>query len=213
MQTAITISRPCDRSRTKDGLGSRPLPVRPELWRGYDIRPARTSYQQGEASMLVKRMYAWRGYTTKADEQAQDDPNRITLNAWLDSDLAATLTLGRDSPAGLLADTLYAQELENLRRADRVVCEVSRLAVNPDLSSGHLLTSLFHAALQYGKELFAASDAVIEVNPRHATYYQRRYGFQQIGDLRQCPRVDAPAVLLHQELDGILIPSGEFSWI
>jgi hypothetical protein len=46
----------------------------------------------------------------------------------------------------------------------------------------------------------------MEVNPRHVGYYQRCLGFQQIGDLRQCQRVDAPAVLLHQEIEEITIP-------
>ena len=162
--------------------------------------------------MLVRQMYAWRGYASKQEVAPPDNPNRITLAAWQGEELAATLTIGRDSPTGLLADTLYARELERLRQPGRVVCEVSRLAVNPEFSSGSLLTALFQAALRYGKELFEASDAVIEVNPRHATYYQRRYGFRQIGDLRQCPRVEAPAVLLHQVLDEIAISPGEFAW-
>ena len=51
--------------------------------------------------------------------------------------------------------------------------------------------------------MFAASDAVIEVNPRHARYYQRTLGFRQIGELRQCQRVEAPAVLLHRRLDDL----------
>ncbi|MBK7424074.1 MAG: long-chain N-acyl amino acid synthase, partial [Propionivibrio sp.] len=46
-----------------------------------------------------------------------------------------------------------------------------------------------------------ASDAVIEVNPRHSRYYQRLLGFRQIGRRRQCRRLDAPVVLMHQELD------------
>ena len=70
------------------------------------------------------------------------------------------------------------------------------------------LTNLFQVALEYGKDNFTGSDAVIEVNPRHARYYQQRLGFEKIGNLRQCPRVNAPAVLLHQELDGISIPTG-----
>ena len=46
----------------------------------------------------------------------------------------------------------------------------------------------------------------MEVNPRHVRYYQRCLGFRQLGEVRQCLRVDAPAVLLHQEIDGITIP-------
>lgn len=173
---------------------------------GYDIRPARTPQQHGLTRMLVRRMYAWRGYATEAIDYRLDDPNRITLAAWHFDEVVATLTLGRDSRDGLLADALYAPELSSLRHPGRVVCEVSRLAVDPDFSSRDLLAALFRTAFQHGKAHFAASDAVIEVNPRHACYYQRRMGFRLIGGERQCPRVNAPAVLLHQELEGIHIP-------
>lgn len=161
--------------------------------------------------MLVRRMYSWRGYKTESFGRRWDDQNRVTLAAWRFDEMVATLTLGLDSPAGLMADDLYAPELASLRRQNRIVCEVSRLAVDPNFSSRDLLTTLFQAALDYAKDTFVASDAVIEVNPRHAPYYQRRLGFQLLGDLRQCPRVEAPAVLLHQALDQIAIP-GPASW-
>jgi len=148
-------------------------------------------------------MYEWRGYSTESIEYQVDDPNRVTIAAWQDDEIVATLTLGRDSPNGLMADTLYAQELAGLRHPDRVVCEVTRLAVAPGYNAAGLLTKLFRAAFQYGKDVFAASDAVIEVNPRHVRYYQSRMGFQQIGTLRQCERVAAPAVLMHQTVGGI----------
>lgn len=188
------------------------LPPLRSLWaslscrRGYDIRPARTPKQHGLTNSLVRRMYAWRGYRTEAHRQPPDDPDRVTLAAWLYDEVVATLTLRRDSPNGLLADAHYADVLEGLRRPERVVCEVSRLAVDPDFSSRDLLSNLFSAALDYGREHYSASDAVMEVNPRHVRYYQRCLGFRQLGEVRQCLRVDAPAVLLHQEIDGITIP-------
>ncbi|KFB66997.1 N-acetyltransferase [Candidatus Accumulibacter vicinus] len=165
------------------------------------IRPAHTPYEQEMASMLVRRMYAGRGYQTEAAAPAADDPNRLTLAAWHGDEVVATLTVGRDSPAGLLADALYSPELGRLRRPGRRVCEVSRLAVAPEFSSPDLLIALLQSAHRHGQQRFAASDVVIEVNPRHARYYQRVLGFQQLGGLRQCPRVDAPALLLHRALD------------
>ena len=151
--------------------------------------------------MLVRRMYAGRGYQTEAAAPAADDPNRLTLAAWHGDEVVATLTVGRDSPAGLLADALYSPELGRLRRPGRRVCEVSRLAVAPEFSSPDLLIALLQSAHRHGQQRFAASDVVIEVNPRHARYYQRVLGFQQLGGLRQCLRVDAPALLLHRALD------------
>ena len=188
------------------------LPPLRSLWaalsgpRGVDIRPARTPKQHGLTNSLVQRMYAWRGYRTEARRQPLDEQNRVTLAAWHDEEVVATLTLRRDSPTGLLADAHYGNVLDGLRGPDRVVCEVSRLAIDPDFSSRDLLNNLFSAALDYGREHFSASDAVMEVNPRHVRYYERCLGFQQIGDVCRCLRVDAPAVLMHQEIDGITIP-------
>jgi ribosomal protein S18 acetylase RimI-like enzyme len=188
------------------------LPPLRSLWaalsgpRGVDIRPARTPKQHGLTNSLVQRMYAWRGYRSEVRRQPLDEQNRVTLAAWHYEEVVATLTLRRDSPTGLLADAHYGNVLDGLRGPDRVVCEVSRLAIDPDFSSRDLLNNLFSAALDYGREHFSASDAVMEVNPRHVRYYERCLGFQQIGDVCRCLRVDAPAVLMHQEIDGITIP-------
>ena len=196
------------------GHGSiQPLtPLRP-FWghlphhRGYDIRPVRTDHQHGMASALVRRMYSWRGYETTIAGFRPNDAHRVTLAAWQFDEVVATLTLGRDSASGLLADALYTNELDSLRGTGRVVCEVTKLAIDPDFSSKELLTSLFRAAHSYGCEHFAASDAVMEVNPRHVRYYERWFGFRQIGQLRHCERVAAPAILLHQKMEGFAIPT------
>jgi hypothetical protein len=217
MQTAICRTELEARVFAPDGPG--PLPFAADRrslaslrWRqlprpgGYDVAPLRTACQHSVASSLVRQRYAWRGYNTEALGQRTDDPNRLTLAAWQCDELVATLTLARDSPDGLQADALYASELARLRHPDRVLCEVSRLAVDPEFSCPDLLHTLFASALQYGKSLFAGSDVVIGVNPRHAAYYQRLMGFRQIGGLQHCRRVEAPVVLLHQTLGDIFLP-------
>lgn len=195
--------RTCAPLATADGP---PFPSLRPLWRAlqcspnYTIGPVGNAEQQRLASTLVQRRYAWRGYNTESLGPRADDPNRLTLAAWQYDELVATLTLGRDSPDGLQTDALYANELASLRHPDRVLCEVSRLAVDPNFSCPELLRSLFASALQYGQSRFAASDVVIGVNPRHVAYYQRRLGFHQLGTRQHCHRVDAPIVLLHQTL-------------
>jgi hypothetical protein len=167
------------------------------------VTPA-VSYQQHRAcSALVRRMYAWRGYRLAPPRQLIGDPNHATLGAWMDGELVATMTTSRDSSAGLLADTLYKEEMAKLRKPARVICEVTRLAVDSEASDPELLKSLFRSTYKYAKAVFGVTDVVIEVNPRHAAYYRREFGFSQAGDLRTCPRVDAPAVLLHRSLGNI----------
>ncbi len=167
---------------------------------GFDIRPATTSAQFDAASMLVRRMYAWRGYRTDAIPDSPAHADQVILGAWQGSTALATLTLNMDSPRGLCCDELYGTEINGFREQGRVICEVSRLAIDPESSSRYMLKALFRTAQEYTRDILGGTDAVIEVNPRHAKYYWREFGFSQIGQLRRCPRVDAPGVLLHQEI-------------
>lgn len=152
-------------------------------------------------SNLIKRMYSWRGYDTKSTSVFSHDDNQITFEASSKHELFGTLTLGIDSEQGLLADKLYGEEIDAFRLKNKRVCEVSKLAIDSKLGSKEVLASLFHLAYIYARTIHKASDAFIEVNPRHAGFYKRMLGFQPIGEVRTCQRVSAPAVLLHLELD------------
>jgi hypothetical protein len=167
------------------------------------IVPAVTYNQHRACNALVRRMYVSRGYRVLPQRQSIDDPNHFTLGAWLDGELVATLTGSRDSRSGLLAESLYGHEISALRKPSRVIGEVTRLAVDSDSRSPKLLKALFRATYQYARAVFGVTDVVIEVNPRHAGYYRRELGFAQAGDLRTCPRVEAPAVLLHRTLGNL----------
>jgi hypothetical protein len=169
--------------------------------RRHRIQPVQTLAQHRATEFLVRQKYEQRGYIFRPHPHQVMSRHRITLAAWRGDEAVATLTLARDSWAGLLADVLYRKELDDLRAQDRVICEVTRLAARSDCSSSSVLADLFESAMEYGKERFGASDAVIEVNPRHARFYQTQYGFRKIGEEMQCPRVNAPAVLMHQEVD------------
>jgi hypothetical protein len=165
----------------------------------YSIRLADSPGRSNEVSALVKRMYSWRGYNT--EQTAVSPPNQTTLEAFSGEDLVGTLSLRLDSEHGLLADELYEEKISTFRAKDRKVCELSKLAIDPQFSSKELLASLFNLAYICGRIIHRATDFFIEVNPRHTGYYKRMLGFHQIGEARNCQRVNAPAVLLHLELD------------
>lgn len=167
------------------------------------IVPAVTYHQHRACNALVRRMYISRGYRVLPQRQRHDDPNHFTLGTWVQGELVATLTGSRDSRSGLLADHLYGHEISALRRPSRVIGEVTRLAVDPDGRHPELLKALFRASYQYARAIFGVTDVVVEVNPRHAGYYRRELGFSQVGAMRTCPRVEAPAVLLHRALGNL----------
>lgn len=168
---------------------------------GYNIRLVDTPRQRIRAGMLIERMYSWRGYHTDTAAAAMPgNINQLTLEASSEHQIFGTLTLGMDSEEGLLADELYAREINSFRGKGKRVCELSKLAIDSEYSSKEMLASLFHLAYIFGRNIHKATDLFIEVNPRHAGFYKRMLGLRQIGEERTCRRVQAPAVLMHLEL-------------
>lgn len=182
---------------------------------GYSIHLINSLKQRIKASTLIKRMYASRGYQTENASVFSTSSNQYTFEARQSQQLIGTLTLTIDTRNKLLADTLYQPELDQFRRQGRRLCEVSKLAFNPETSSKEIFASMFHMAYIFACRIHNADDSFIEINPRHATFYKRMLGFHQIGELRTCPRVNAPAVLLHLDLrymeEQITAQAGQFN--
>jgi hypothetical protein len=80
------------------------------------------------------------------------------------------------------------------------VCEFTRLAIDEALRSKPVIAALFHTAYIYARRIRACTDLVVEVNPRHVKFYERMLGFHAFGPVRDDPRVQAPATLLHLDL-------------
>jgi hypothetical protein len=165
----------------------------------YGIRLTDTADGRNSASMLVSKMYAWRGYA--GTHQLSDDPNRITLTATDKGDVVGTLTLGIDSSIGLMADQIFKEELDAHRQRGARLCEFTKLAFDPAVRSKISLANLFHLAVIYARDIHQCTDIVIEVNPRHRRFYEYMLGFERQGELKINPRVNAPAYLLRVGLD------------
>lgn len=164
----------------------------------FKIRLANSEGRRESASLLIKKRYAWRGYGTTG--LANDAPNRITLMADTDGHPIGTLTIGLDSPSGLLVDQLYRDEIDKLRAGGAAVCEFTKLAIDEAMQSRRVLAALFQLAYVFAHRIHGATDVVIEVNPRHVTFYKHMLGFEKLGNERICSRVSAPAVLLRLRL-------------
>ena len=164
----------------------------------YGIRLTDTSDGRNTASMLINRMYAWRGYA--GDHQPSSDPNRITLTATDKGDVVGTLSIGIDSEVGLMADEIFKDELDAHRRRGAKLCEFTKFAFDPSVRSKTALANVFHLAVIYARDMHGCTDIVIEVNPRHRRFYERMLGFRKEGELKINPRVDAPAYLLRVNL-------------
>jgi hypothetical protein len=165
----------------------------------FGIRLTDTVAGRNSASMLISKMYAWRGYA--GTHQFSNDPNRITLTATAKGDVVGTITLGIDSPVGLNADQVFKPELDNYRAKGAKLCEFTKLAFDASVRSKTALANLFHLAVIYARDIHHCSDIFIEINPRHRRFYEHMLGFQREGDVKINPRVNAPAHLLRIGLD------------
>jgi hypothetical protein len=165
----------------------------------FHVRLANTHGRRSSSSVLINRMYAWRGYKSNTnDDVAHAD--QVTLQACRGDEVFGTLSVCVDSELGLAADASYRNEIDAYRMIGATVCEFTRLAVDPEHGSKKMLGALFHLACIHVGVLRGATDIFIEVNPRHVQFYQRMLHFRQAGDFKMCRRVGAVAVLLHVEL-------------
>jgi hypothetical protein len=165
----------------------------------YGIRLTDTADGRNSASMLISKMYAWRGYA--GTHQLTDDPNRITLTAADQGETVGTLTIGIDSPIGLAADQIFKPELDAHRERGARLCEFTKFAFDTNVRSKTALANLFHLAVIYARDINHCTDIMIEVNPRHRRFYEHMLGFVRETDVRTNPRVNAPAYLLRVNLD------------
>ena len=168
----------------------------------FRIRCADSDGHRSSVGMLVDKMYAWRKYAfAEPSHHLTHDPNRIALAIYDHEHAIATATLGLDSEIGLLADELYSEESETLRRSGRQLCEMTQLAVEHLVKSKRVLASLFHISLIYARQLHDRDDCLIEINPRHVKFYETMLGFEALGETKMCRRVNAPARLLRLDLE------------
>jgi hypothetical protein len=167
---------------------------------------ARSKHEHESAIALVRQNYARRGYRTSflteppAAGLSEGLCRHVTLLAQQSERAVGTLTLGLDSSAGLSVDEAHRSAVDAIRAQGRRVCELIRLAVDVGETSRSALALLVHSAYLVGRLVHRATDVFIEVNPRHAAFYEQAFEFRRLGEPKMCPRVQAPSVLMHLEL-------------
>lgn len=167
----------------------------------FGVRMLDTAEGRNKASMLINKMYAWRGYA--GTHKITDDPNRITLTATQKGEVVGTITIGLDSEIGILADELFKPEVDAYRARGAKPCEFIKLAFDAEGSSKESMAGLFHLAVLWAHDIHCCTHIFIEINPRHLRFYRESLGFTLLSEVRMNPRVNAPAYLLCCSLDYI----------
>ena len=166
--------------------------------RTFKIRLADTEDGRNSASLLISKMYATRGYNVAKMEK---DPNRVTIAASDNGNVIGTVTLGLDSAKGILADEIFGDYTGRYRARGARLCEITKLAFDPQVKSKMALASLFHILFIYARYVYFCTDVLIEVNPRHRRFYQTMLDFSDQSEMRHNTRVDAPAYLMWLGVD------------
>ena len=152
------------------------------------------------ANALVARRYSARGYTSTRLSTRNEEALTV-CSARQGSRTVGTVAVRFDSASGFNADATFFEEMQELRASGSNICEFSRLAVDEDAADNkRVLARLFHLAYLHGHRLGGCDRLVIEVNPRHVSFYRRLLGFTTHAGPRMNARVNAPSVLMTLDL-------------
>lgn len=117
-------------------------------------------------------------------------PHASVISGPGESNVGYTMTLFRDSPAGLALESVYARQLDQLRRKGARLLEVGMLADRRHSAARGIgaLFSMMRWAIYYGLHT-DLTDIIIGVHPRHARFYVRCYGFEEFAAPTSYPMV------------------------
>ena len=169
--------------------------------RSFGIRAADSEGRRQSASMLISRMYAWRGYRSRFTVGDRPDEMALIAVDYHRGNAIATLSIRLDGQEGLPADELYGEQIGQLRNDGRRLCEMVKFAIEDGVNSIQLLGALFHVAFIYAHRLQGCHDLLAEVTPTHAMFYRRLLHFEQFGEEKLNPRVNTRGVLLRLNLE------------
>jgi len=155
---------------------------------------ARAPEQAALARELVRKRYTQRGYRMVEDSgipfpTPARSPHFFPIIATACDRIVGTVTLGSDSPAGLMVDDAHKSIVDQIRTEGGHVCELVRLALEDSVDSKLVLTTLFDYVHQMSVNILELTDLLIEVIPQHANYYCKLFGFSRASSIRLCERV------------------------
>lgn len=113
----------------------------------------------------------------------------------------STLTQVEDTELfGIPMDSIYKEEVDELRSQGRKVAEVCALATPKEGRWHNLLMFLGKAYFQYALQV-GINDILIMVNPKHVSFYKAIFMFEDFAEEKYYAPVDAPAVALRINYD------------
>ena len=166
---------------------------------------AQTRNELNQAFSLVYKEYFKAGYVKKAISSKMLLssysllPKTIVWIVKFNYTVVSTLTQVFDSSLGLPLDEVYKKELNELRSEGRSIVEISALAISRKYRRQNAYMPLFRNMLHHVLSC-EVTDLCIAVNPKHSTFYRDILLFEDIGEKKYYPKVNAPSVALRLDL-------------
>ncbi len=166
----------------------------------FEIRLARTAQEYEDAFRLVHVGYVFQGIEPlkTVDLRMTEQhvlPEASVLVAYEGRQIVGTISVTKDSPAGLPFDKDYPEELEALRRTGARISEIGSLAVVRRCWHTSLMPLLGMAAARLGFRVHDSSHEVIGIHPKAAPFYRALFHFHALGAARSHAELTAAPVI------------------
>lgn len=164
---------------------------------------AKTREDLEAAFSLLYHSYLRAGLVTPSDYEMRVTPYHLLPTTEVvvtkcRETVVSTISLFADGELGLPMEAMYPQEVDRLRNRGLRIAEVGSLA-DRRKDRARFLDTFFQMTrvLAQTARIRGIDALVAAVHPRHAKFYSKLLGFQEIGDLVACPYVqNRPAVAL-----------------
>lgn len=173
------------------------------------IKIAETSDEYEQALSLVYQEYVDAGYIPDPNPEGKIFsvynllPETAVFIAKTYLTVVSTLTQIFDSELfGLPMDSIYHDELSELREKGRKIVELGALATQRGFRWQNLFMYLCQTMYWYA-QYKDVDDLCITINPKHVRFYKTIFLFEEFGPEKAYPKVGAPAVLLRLNMDDI----------
>ena len=200
---AMTIDALDEKIRARARVHATPI----DKWR---VRVAHTAADLLSAFSLVQRAYAERGIAIDAARMRITPQHllreSVVLVAHDGGRAIGTITVTRDSPAGLPLDHDFPECLADLRRRGAKICEFGSFAVDRDARGSGPAILLNMVAHYLARNAVRASHCVIGVHPSVEGFYRANYDFRRIAEPKAHAELDAPVLGMMHEVMAV----GEF---
>ncbi|PCJ58829.1 MAG: hypothetical protein COA79_12220 [Planctomycetota bacterium] len=172
----------------------------------FTVKVAETTDEKRNAFHLAYQSYLKKGYTTESENGLLDEE----YDKWMDTTIFITIdqknkVIGTASVLYNHSNNLPCFELFDIANItqDLSTAEITRFAIDDKCKHGlQILQEMYVYLYFFSKRNFNIECFLIEVNPRHVMFYEKKLGFKIIRNGVPCPRVHgAIAVLLQTNFE------------